>query len=323
MNHEAPTARSGALVTCGAPRAPRRPLGTEIRVDPCQSVKSVVNLAPVARKRDKSVKYHNRVARQYDAMYEDAYWRFHDEVTWRAIKPHLPADANARCLDLGCGTGKWGFKLARSGYPVTFVDHAPAMIGEVRERLAAPGAKAKACEAVVADIVDMPDVPSGAFALILAMGDPLSICSDPARAAAEMLRCSAPGGVVIATADNRLAAAEAYLARGDLEGLERLLRTGRTRWVTGDEAEQFELHTFTPSGLRRVFERAGFEVLHIAGKTILPARAHRELLGKLEGEAFRELVQQEMELEKDPLNAARATHLQITARRPEASLPST
>ena len=60
---------------------------------------------PVARRhdnrRDKSVKYHNRVARQYDAMYDDAYWRFHDEVTWQAVKPHLHADANARCLDLG------------------------------------------------------------------------------------------------------------------------------------------------------------------------------------------------------------------------------
>lgn len=270
----------------------------------------------MARKRDKSVKYHNRVARQYDAMYEDAYWRFHDEVTWRAIKPFLPADANARCLDLGCGTGKWGLKLAKSGYYVTFVDHAPAMIGEVRERLAELGGKGAASEGMVADIVDMPDVPSATFALILAMGDPLSICADPARAAAEMFRCCAPGGVVIATADNRLAAAEAYLARGDLEGLERLLRTGVTRWVTGEEAEQFELHTFTPSGLRRLFERAGFEVGHIAGKTILPMRANRALLENLDGEAFRALVQQEMELERDAQNAARAAHLQVTARRP-------
>src|SRR4051812_46381780 len=62
-----------------------------------------------------SRKYHNRVARQYDQIYDDRYWEFHDELTWRAIKPHLPRDANGPCLDLGCGTGKWGLKLLKSG----------------------------------------------------------------------------------------------------------------------------------------------------------------------------------------------------------------
>jgi ubiquinone/menaquinone biosynthesis C-methylase UbiE len=272
----------------------------------------------VARKHDKSVKYHNRVARQYDAMYEDAYWRFHDEVTWRTVKPCLPADAGARCLDLGCGTGKWGLKLLKSGYKVTFVDYAPAMIGEVRGKLDGLGGRAAGSEAVVADIVDMPEVPSEAFALTLAMGDPLSICSDPVRAAGEMFRCCAPGGVVIATADNKLSAADAYFERGDLDGLEGLLGTGRTRWVTGDAAEQFELRTFTPAELRKLFEQAGFEVIGLSGKTILPARAGRNWLGELDGEAFRRLVRLEMGLAKDPLNAARAAHLQVLARKPSA-----
>ena len=190
----------------------------------------------MARKADKSVRYHNRVARKYDAIYDDAYWRFHDEATWQVVKPHLPSDANARCLDLGCGTGKWGLKLQKSGYKVTFVDHAPAMVGEVRGKLDALGDRAAGCEGIVADIADMPDVPSAAFALTLAMGDPLSICANPARAAAEMFRCCAAGGVVIATADNKLAAADAYFARGDATGLEALLKTGRTRWVTGEES---------------------------------------------------------------------------------------
>src|SRR4051812_13355199 len=103
--------------------------------------------------RDRSVKYHNRVARQYDAIYDDDYWRFHDEVTWHRVKPHLPRDANARCLDLGCGTGKWGLKLLKSGFHTTFVDHSPAMVGEVRGKLGELGKTSKG-EAVVADIVE-------------------------------------------------------------------------------------------------------------------------------------------------------------------------
>ena len=268
------------------------------------------------KQRDKSVKYHNRVAKKYDAIYDDAYWRFHDEVTWRVVKPHLPTDANARCLDLGCGTGKWGLKLHKSGYPVTFVDHAPAMIGEVRGKLEELGAKAAGCEAIVADIVDMAQVPGEAFMLTLAMGDPLSICTNPAKAAAEMYRCCAPGGVVIATADNQLSAADAYFARGDAHGLEQLIRTGRTRWVTSDEAEQFELHTFLPGELHKLFEKAGFEVLHIGGKTVLPARENRQLLGEADSATFRRLVKLELDLEKDSLHASRAAHLQVIARRP-------
>ena len=50
----------------------------------------------MARK-NPSERYHNRVARQYDAIYDDPYWAFHDELTWRSIKPHLPRDANAAC----------------------------------------------------------------------------------------------------------------------------------------------------------------------------------------------------------------------------------
>ncbi len=260
-----------------------------------------------------SKRYHNRVAKKYDAIYDDAYWQFHDAVTWEQLKPFLPNDANARCLDLGCGTGKWGLKLMKSGFAVTFADHAPAMVGEVRGKLDDMGSKATSSDAIVADIVEMPQIESAAYALTVAMGDPLSICSDPQRAANEMHRCCAPGGVVIATADNRLSAIDAYLSRSDIDGLESLVKTGRTRWVTGNVAEQFELHTFTPATLRRVFERSGFEVISIVGKTILPAREHRELLG--DRETYRRLLKIEVELGRDPLHAARAGHLQITARR--------
>ena len=75
------------------------------------------------------------VARQYDAIYDDPYWEFHDELTWRAVKTYLPRDLSSACADLGCGTGKWGLKLLKSGFATTFVDHSAAMIEQVRERL--------------------------------------------------------------------------------------------------------------------------------------------------------------------------------------------
>ena len=263
---------------------------------------------------EKSRRYHDRVARQYDAIYDDPYWHFHDELTWRAIKPHLPQDATAACADLGCGTGKWGLRLLKSGFATTFVDNAAAMVEQARAKAEELGPKGKRGTFVVADIVEMPQVPADAFSLVVAMGDPLSICSDPQRAAREMARICRPGGVVVATADNKLAALDHFVERGNLDALEEFVQTGRTNWLTADERERFELTTFTPAGLRRLFERAGFEVIDLAGKPVVPVRHNKHLL--THPDAVARLLRIEAELSKDPAAVARSAHLQIVARRP-------
>ncbi|MGA2501416.1 MAG: methyltransferase domain-containing protein, partial [Tepidisphaeraceae bacterium] len=255
-----------------------------------------------------SKRYHDRVARRYDQMYDDLYWEYHDEITWRAIKPHLPRDLSAQCLDLGCGTGKWGLRVLKSGFATTFLDHSPAMIDQTRLKLESMGPRAKKAELLVGDIVDMRDLPADRFALTLAMGDPLSICTDPPQAAREMFRVCAPGGVVIATADNKLAALDHFLERKMLDELEQFVRTSRTHWLTDEAKEQFELHTFTPTTLRIMFEQAGFEVISLVGKTILPVRKNKELLE--DPREMERLLRLEHDLSRDPFAAARASHLQ-------------
>jgi ubiquinone/menaquinone biosynthesis C-methylase UbiE len=253
------------------------------------------------------------VARRYDTIYDDPYWHFHDELTWRMIKPHLPRDLLAPCADLGCGTGKWGLKLLKSGFATTFVDHAAAMIEQARAKVEEMGNKATKATLVVADIVAMPAVQSETFELVLAMGDPLSICSDPAGAAREMHRIIRPGGVVIATADNKLAALDHFIERGNLDELEEFIFSSRTHWLTADEREQFELKMFTPHTLRKLFESAGFDVVQLVGKTIIPVRQNKMLFTR--PDAVERLLRLEHELAKDPTTAAKAGHLQITARR--------
>ena len=264
------------------------------------------------RKNDPSRRYHDRVARQYDSIYDDPYWAFHDELTWRLVKPHLPRDLTAACCDLGCGTGKWGLKLLKSGFATTFVDSSAAMIEQVREKLE-NNPRAKKATLTVADIVEMPEVPGDAFSLVLAMGDPLSICSDPQRAANEMRRICKTGGVVIATADSKLAAMDHFIERGNLDALEEFLKTSRTQWLTQDERERFDLTMFTPDSLRKLFERSGFEVIDLVGKPVINVRANKKLL---EGEnAIERLLKLEAELSKDRSTAAKAGHLQIVARK--------
>jgi len=261
---------------------------------------------------DASRRYHDRVARQYDSIYDDPYWHFHDELTWRSIKPHVPRDQSAQCLDLGCGTGKWGLRLLKTGLATTFVDNAAAMVEQTRRKVEAMGPKAKRATLLVADIVDLSPLPAHTFSITLAMGDPLSICSDPLRAAREMHRVSKPGGIVIATADNKFAAIDHYLERGNLDALEEFVRTGCTTWLTAEERERFELSTFTPASLRKLFDKAGFEVMNLIGKTIVPVRQNKRLLEH--PDAVERLLRLEEELSRDPASAAVAGHLQITAR---------
>jgi ubiquinone/menaquinone biosynthesis C-methylase UbiE len=270
---------------------------------------------PSRGNRDASRRYHDRVARQYDSIYEDPYWYFHDELTWRLIKPHLPRDATANCADLGCGTGKWGLRLLKSGFSVTFLDNAAAMVEQARGKVEElGGGRAAKASFVVADIVEMPQVESGAFDLIVAMGDPLSICSDPQRAAREFGRILKPGGVAIATADNKLAAMDHYIERGNLDALEAFVNTGRTQWLTADERERFELTTFTPASLTKLFEKSGLEVIDVRGKPVVNVRQNKRLLE--DASAVDRLIRIEADLSKDPAAAAKSAHLQIVARNP-------
>jgi len=263
--------------------------------------------------RDASKRYHDRVARQYDSIYEDPYWEFHDQLTWRLVKPYLPTDLSTPCGDLGCGTGKWGLRLLKSGFAVTFVDNSAAMIGETRGKLDEMGTKGQRATTLVADIVDLAAIPDDTFGLLLAMGDPLSICSDPQRAAREMRRILRPGGVVIATADNLLSALDHYAQRGKLDELEEFIFHGKTQWLTNDERERFELTMFTPATLRKLFEQAGLTVEKLTGKPILPVRQYKELLDQ--PDAIERLLRLECELARDPASAARAGHLQIVGRK--------
>lgn len=258
-------------------------------------------------------KYHDRVAPRYDHSYDDAFWKWHDALTWDHLKTFLPSRVDAPVIDLGCGTGKWGLKLLTSGYPVTFVDISHRMLEQVRQgiaRLGGPAAGRTRC--VQADLSDLSGVESAGFALATAFGEPIGCTPDPPATLRQIRRILAPDGVLVGTIDNRLAAIEHYVEKGDAAVLSRFLRTGRTHWLTKDSSEQFEITTYGPAELRRVLLRAGFEVVDLIGKTVLPMRHHRALLA--ESPDRRRWAKIEKSLCRDEDAIGRAPHLQFAAR---------
>jgi SAM-dependent methyltransferase len=268
-----------------------------------------------------SRRFHDRVATRYDSIYDDPYWEFHDRVTWAHLKNFLPKDAAAPVMDLGCGTGKWGLKLLKAGYPTTFTDLSPKMLEEVRAKLALwaqqPDLAAKVARAGVteSDAVDLMQFPAGHFGLIVAMGDVVSICSDPARAIGQVHRLLAPGGVFVFTVDNHLAALDHFREAGNLEELSTFVKTGQTHWLTKSQEEQFEVHMFLPGQIESLLAARGFAVISRIGKTILPVRQNKKFFES--EDAMERLVKLEQQLAKEPTAHARASHIQIAARKAE------
>lgn len=275
------------------------------------------------RRRKSSVqRYHDRVAGRYDHSYDDAFWKWHDDLTWDYLRPCLPRNANAEVADLGCGTGKWGLRLLKSGFRVTFVDISPAMLDQARAATipaaasrdhdtAQPPDKATFLRA---DLADLSAISENRFALAVAFGEPIGCTASPPETLRGIHRILQPGGVLVATFDNRLAALDYYLAEGDPGKLSRFLRDGRTHWLTKDAAEQFPLVTVSPRELQRWVTDAGFELLSLHGKTVLPMRHHRERLA--DPAARRTWAAIEKRLATDPDALPRAPHLQIACRKP-------
>lgn len=266
----------------------------------------------MGRHRRSSVqKYHDRVAGRYDQIYDDPYWNWHDALTWDYLKPFLPRDLSTKVVDLGCGTGKWGAKIARSGFAVTCVDISHQMLDQARRTLET-SASGTSAEFVQADLCDLSALPAGEFGLAVAFGEPIGCAASPRKAMKQIRRILRPDGVLVASLDNRLAGIDYYLTSGDSRALARFLRDGRTNWLTRDAEERFPVFMFSPGDARSLVEKSGFELLEILGKTILPMRRYRSMLEK--SETRRVLTRIEKTLCRNADAIGRAAHLQIACR---------
>jgi ubiquinone/menaquinone biosynthesis C-methylase UbiE len=271
------------------------------------------------RATEQNRRYHDRVASRYDSIYDDPFWEFHDRVTWNHLKPHLPRTPGAAVIDLGTGTGKWGLKLLKAGYATTFTDLSNNMLQEVRKKLeewaATPDLAAKAAKATVqqADATDLSAFTAGHFELITAMGDVVSICSDPGKCLSEIHRLLKLGGVAVFTVDNYLAAIDHFIESGNLDAMGAFLRTGRTEWLTKNVDERFAVHMFKPAEIEALVRGKGFEVISRIGKTVIPARRNKKLFE--EERAIETLVELETLLQKEPSALGRASHVQLAVRK--------
>lgn len=255
--------------------------------------------------------YHERVAARYDDIYDGPRWEAWYALSWDGLKPHVPSDLRAPVIDLGCGTGRYGLRLAKSGYSVTFSDLAENMLEATRRKAAEQGMMAR-CSFLRADIMDLRAFPENHFALAIAQGDVLSFARYPPKALKEIRRLLRPDGVLVASVDQTYAALAHYAEKNDLNGLERLLQRGEMEWLAREREERFTVHTFSVEGLHEMLRRAGFETLDVFGKTVLPFKKLEPLFE--DPAATRNVLALEKKLCRKPSALGLASHLQFAAR---------
>ena len=167
-------------------------------------------------------------------------------------------------MDLAsCGTGKWGLKLLKAGYSVTFTDLSNNMLQEVRKKLeewsAQPDLASKAARATVSPggcRRSHDAFPEGGFELVHRHGRRrLDLLRSRPMPVAGLHRLLKPGGVFVFTVDNYLAAIDHYIEAGNLRDLASFIKTGRTQWLTKKQDEKFQVHIFHPRRNRRSDEK--------------------------------------------------------------------
>jgi SAM-dependent methyltransferase len=110
----------------------------------------------------------------------------------RAIVDRAAPAEGERVVDVGTGTGNAALLAAERGARVIGVDPAPRLLAVARERAAAAGLDA---EFALGDGANLP-LPDGEADLTLSVFGVI-FAGDPAAAAAEMARVTAPGGRIV------------------------------------------------------------------------------------------------------------------------------
>lgn len=262
--------------------------------------------------RDPNEKYHDHVANIYDDMYRSPYWDFYHELSWKHMKGHLPRDLSLEAHDAGCGTGRFGLALLKAGFRVLFSDLSARMLHAAQRKVEEAGFGDRA-EFLKMDIADQRLLEDGRFGLVCAQGDPLSLSRDPKRSVREIARTLGGGGIAVLSVDNRMGGYDHFLEKGDLAGLLDFHKRGIFTWLAEKKDERFPCRTFEPSELVGMAKTAGFEVLSLIGKVVLPLRKHQEILK--DKEVFRALMRIERKLGSRQENLGRASHLQAVLRK--------
>jgi len=253
--------------------------------------------------KEKVEEFYDRIAEEYDQLYESPYWRLYHEITWRNIKKFLPQKKNALILDAGGGTGYWAIKLAKLGYKVILTDISEKMLKVAKNKIKKQKLE-KNIEVRRVDIRDMSCFPSNYFDMALAEGDPVSYCLKPEKAIKELARVVKPNSHVIVSVDSKYPAISRLIAEESFNKIPKFIETGILE-------HEHKFQAFSPEELRNLFESNGLKVIKIIGKPVLVQLIPKEKREEIIKKHFRKILNLELKYCDNPSLIGFGGHLEI------------
>ncbi|MFA5309185.1 MAG: class I SAM-dependent methyltransferase [Dehalococcoidales bacterium] len=187
-----------------------------------------------------------------------------------------------RVLDAGSGPGRFSILAARAGARVTALDISDKQLEIAGQKIAESGQTAGIERCVRADICDLSLFPDGRFDMVICFGAVLTyVCEKRRQAAAELVRVTRPGGVILVGVGSKLGAVQGVAQQPDLVTLkepDKPTDHGPALWdvlASGDLSGfpsraagmmHAPMHLFTAAELQALF--TGCEILETAGSNV-------------------------------------------------------
>jgi S-adenosylmethionine-dependent methyltransferase len=231
------------------------------------------------------------------------------DLAWSNMRELLPQPATGlRALDVGCGTGAFGLRLAELGFHVDLLDASDAMLAQAREQSSASdvehlvsfhlGDAAAISEMFVSSTFD-----------VVICHNVLEYVDDPVlvlQALSNVLQKSGRSMVSILVRNRFGEALKAAMKDGDSTSVEAAL----TAETVLDSLYGEPVRVFDPDDLRRTVERAGLQVVMERGVRVISDYRESSIVTEDDYERLRKL---EGLLGAQPKLAAVARYTQFLA----------
>ena len=273
-------------------------------------------------------------ARFYDAYGEfewlrleaRAYGRLQAIIHGDFLRKHVaPGD---RVLDAGCGPGRFTLELVELGARPVALDSSPRQLEAAVERCETAGVVHQVEAFMGGDIVDLSAFADESFDAVVCFGGPLSYVRDKRhQAAAELVRVTRPGGVLLVSVMSRFGATCNVVRRAALEVLRDPV-AGKI-WSVLDDGELSgfpsrvpgekhpPMHLYSSSAMAELFDSCA--VVAMAGSNVTAVEgdpAFEEVAA--DAEAWATAVEVERRLCQQPGLVDTGSHLIAVIQRPLA-----
>jgi ubiquinone/menaquinone biosynthesis C-methylase UbiE len=280
----------------------------------------------------------------YDPKYTKSFYNAYGEFEWARLEAtpfgRLQAiihedfilrylKSGNRVLDAGCGPGRFSITVARGGGKVTALDISDKQLELARQKIAKAGLTDHLDNFIEGDICDLSMFEDGQFDMVICFGGALSyVCEKRQKAAAELIRVTKRGGVILVSVMSRLGAVQGVARLPYIPSLENPDKSGPGvpgLWEVVGKGEfpgfpsraglmHTPMHMYTAEEIKSLFKKC--RILEVAGSNVtIPEAPHSAEQIAANPKAWSTLVELEKKINHAPGLVDCGSHIIVAVKK--------